>query len=88
MIGANDTVNPAAMEDRGQPHRPGMASLEVWKAHNVIGFSVDEHWLRLCPEPAVLQDITEMLLRCQGQRRGHPEGAVTLTASAEAVTLY
>ncbi len=37
VIGANDTVNPAAQED---PHNPiaGMPVLEVWKANNVIVF--------------------------------------------------
>ncbi|ATF10126.1 Re/Si-specific NAD(P)(+) transhydrogenase subunit beta [Candidatus Enterovibrio altilux] len=37
VIGANDTVNPAAMED---PHSPlaGMPVLEVWNAKNVIVF--------------------------------------------------
>ena len=35
VIGANDTVNPSALED---PHSPmaGMPVLEVWKAQNVI----------------------------------------------------
>ena len=37
VIGANDTVNPAAMEDPGSPIA-GMPVLEVWKAQNVIGF--------------------------------------------------
>ena len=37
VIGANDTVNPAAMDD---PHSPiaGMLVLEVWKAANVVVF--------------------------------------------------
>lgn len=37
VIGANDTVNPAALED---PHSPiaGMPVLEVWQAQNVIVF--------------------------------------------------
>ena len=37
VIGANDTVNPAAMEDPGSPIA-GMPVLEVWKAQNVIVF--------------------------------------------------
>jgi NAD(P) transhydrogenase subunit beta len=37
VIGANDTVNPAALDD---PHSPiaGMPVLEVWKADSVIVF--------------------------------------------------
>ena len=37
VIGANDTVNPAAMEDPGSPIA-GMPVLEVWKAQNVVVF--------------------------------------------------
>ena len=37
VIGANDTVNPAAMEDPGSPIA-GMPVLHVWEARNVIIF--------------------------------------------------
>ncbi|WP_312044531.1 Re/Si-specific NAD(P)(+) transhydrogenase subunit beta [Erwinia sp.] len=37
VIGANDTVNPAAQEDPRSPIA-GMPVLEVWKAHNVVVF--------------------------------------------------
>ncbi|WP_016588458.1 NAD(P)(+) transhydrogenase (Re/Si-specific) subunit beta, partial [Yersinia pestis] len=37
VIGANDTVNPAALEDPRSPIA-GMPVLEVWKAHSVIAF--------------------------------------------------
>ncbi|AGH38730.1 NAD(P) transhydrogenase subunit beta [Bibersteinia trehalosi USDA-ARS-USMARC-188] len=37
VIGANDTVNPAAMDDPSSPIA-GMPVLEVWKAQNVIVF--------------------------------------------------
>ena len=35
MIGANDTVNSAALEDPGSPIA-GMPVLEVWKSKNVV----------------------------------------------------
>jgi NAD(P) transhydrogenase subunit beta len=37
VIGANDTVNPAALDDPNSPIA-GMPVLEVWKAENVIVF--------------------------------------------------
>ena len=37
VIGANDTVNPAAEEDPGSPIA-GMPVLEVWKARHVVVF--------------------------------------------------
>jgi NAD(P) transhydrogenase subunit beta len=37
VIGANDTVNPAALEDPSSPIA-GMPVLEVWKAGEVIVF--------------------------------------------------
>jgi NAD(P) transhydrogenase subunit beta len=37
VIGANDTVNPAATEDPGSPIA-GMPVLRVWEAENVIVF--------------------------------------------------
>jgi NAD(P) transhydrogenase subunit beta len=37
VIGANDTVNPAATEDPGSPIA-GMPVLTVWEAHDVVIF--------------------------------------------------
>ena len=37
VIGANDTVNPAALENPNFPIA-GMPVLEVWKARNVVIF--------------------------------------------------
>jgi NAD(P) transhydrogenase subunit beta len=37
VIGANDTVNPAAMEDPGSPIA-GMPVLRVWEAQDVVVF--------------------------------------------------
>jgi len=37
VIGANDTVNPAASEDPSSPIA-GMPVLEVWKARDVVVF--------------------------------------------------
>jgi NAD(P) transhydrogenase subunit beta len=37
VIGANDTVNPAAMDDPASPIA-GMPVLHVWEAHNVVVF--------------------------------------------------
>lgn len=37
VIGANDTVNPAAAEDPGSPIA-GMPVLQVWNAENVVVF--------------------------------------------------
>jgi NAD(P) transhydrogenase subunit beta len=37
VIGANDTVNPAALEDPGSPIA-GMPVLHVWEAKNVVVF--------------------------------------------------
>jgi NAD(P) transhydrogenase subunit beta len=37
VIGANDTVNPSAIDEPGSPIA-GMPVLEVWKARNVVVF--------------------------------------------------
>lgn len=61
VIGANDTVNPAALDD---PHSPiaSMPVLEVWKAQNVIVFkrSMNTGYAGV-QNPPFFKDNTHML---------------------------
>ena len=61
VIGANDTVNPAAAEDPSSPIA-GMPVLEVWNARDVIVFkALDGRGLRGVQNPLFFRDNTQML---------------------------
>lgn len=61
VIGANDTVNPAAAEDPSSPIA-GMPVLRVWEAHNVIVFkrSMASGYAGV-PNPLFYRDNAQML---------------------------
>ncbi len=61
VIGANDTVNPAAAEDPGSPIA-GMPVLRVWEARNVIVFkrSMASGYAGV-PNPLFYRDNAQML---------------------------
>jgi hypothetical protein len=83
VIGANDTVNPAAAEDPSSPigRQP---VLTVWQADNVIVFKRSMAFrLRRRAKPSVLpQQHRHALRRRQRPRRGHPPRPVTSQPTA------
>lgn len=61
VIGANDTINPAAIEEQGSP-LAGMPVLEVWKAHNVVVLKRSmNHGYAGVPNPLFFKANTRML---------------------------
>jgi NAD(P) transhydrogenase subunit beta len=83
VIGANDTVNPAALEDPGSPIA-GMPVLEVWKARQVVvfkrsmatGYAGVQNPLFFRENTAMLfgdaKDQVDRILAALPVRAGHP----------------
>ncbi|MFI1147399.1 Re/Si-specific NAD(P)(+) transhydrogenase subunit beta [Streptomyces sp. NPDC020817] len=76
VIGANDTVNPAAAEDPGSPIA-GMPVLRVWEAENVVVFkrSMATGYAGV-PNPLFYRDNTQMLFGDAKQRMEDILGAL------------
>src|SRR6202012_2246455 len=68
VIGANDTVNPAALDDPGSPIA-GMPVLHVWEAGNVVVFkrSMNTGYAGV-QNPLFFRDNTQMLFGDARQR--------------------
>ena len=84
VIGANDTVNPAAIDEPGQPDRrdAGAHGVEGQARHRVQ--AVDGHRLRGRAEPAVLQgEHPDAVRRRQGPGRGHHQGPVGVASAGQ-----
>jgi NAD(P) transhydrogenase subunit beta len=90
VIGANDTVNPAALEEPNSPIA-GMPVIEVWKAHDVIVFkrSMATGYAGV-QNPLFFRDNTQMLFGDAKERvediiRALSEAASLPEATAAAV---
>ena len=78
VIGANDTVNPAAEDDPTSPIA-GMPVLRVWEAEQVVVFkrSMAAGYAGV-QNPLFFRDNSQHALRRrQGPGRGHPPRPVT-----------
>ncbi|MER6775960.1 MULTISPECIES: Re/Si-specific NAD(P)(+) transhydrogenase subunit beta [unclassified Streptomyces] len=82
VIGANDTVNPAAAEDPGSPIA-GMPVLRVWEAENVVVFkrSMATGYAGV-PNPLFYRDNTQMLFGDAKQRMEDILGALGSDSSS------
>ncbi len=83
VIGANDTVNPAAMDDPTSPIA-GMPVVRVWEAENVIVFkrSMASGYAGVQNPLFFKENSADALRRRQGPRRGHrPRPVVTYVAT-------
>ena len=78
VIGANDTVNPAAAEDPTSPIA-GMPVIRVWEAEQVIVFkrSMATGYAGVQNPLFFKENTADALRRRQGPRRGHPQGPLT-----------
>ena len=86
VIGANDTVNPAATEDPGQPDRRHAGAQGLGGRATSSCSSARWHRLRRRAEPAVLPgQQPDAVRRRQGARRGHPAGTLTSGAAVSPV---
>ncbi|MBF2036645.1 MAG: Re/Si-specific NAD(P)(+) transhydrogenase subunit beta [Leptolyngbyaceae cyanobacterium T60_A2020_046] len=83
VIGANDTVNPSALEDPDSPIA-GMPVLEVWKARNVIVLkrSLSPGYAGV-PNPLFYKDNTQMLY---GDARANVNGILSQLTATEATS--
>jgi NAD(P) transhydrogenase subunit beta len=83
VIGANDTVNPSALEDPESPIA-GMPVMEVWKARNVVVLkrSLSPGYAGV-PNPLFYKENTQMLY---GDARANVNGILSHLSTAEAAT--
>jgi NAD(P) transhydrogenase subunit beta len=81
VIGANDTVNPSALEDP-ESAIAGMPVLEVWKAHNVVVLkrSLSPGYAGVA-NPLFYKENTQMLY---GDARANVTAILSNLATAEA----